>query len=310
MLISFAIPAYNASHSVDRTLSSIFEVSFPKYWKVEAVVVDDGSLDGNTLKQVVDKFANASLFVHSCNRGMCAARNTGISRTNGDYVCILDADDELVSGWPTILLGIINDCPNTCQVIYAACRNQFGIVTASNPDYEGLLNLDDLLNERYAGEYLPIFRGEYVRNKLYIDLKTRKSCGVVSYINYAMDGPFWISSKVLRIYNEFQEGSVSSGWTKPSKASETVCCYQVLLERYGDLYRKRAPVVYLTKVLRLSVYLKLAKQSGVWSTYIRGASLIVWKESLGVALMLLLGSKASGFIAAFLKKVGLLRRYG
>jgi glycosyltransferase involved in cell wall biosynthesis len=310
MLITFVIPAFNASGSIQRTLDSVFSHSHPDDWVIEAVIVDDGSEDGTALAEVVSDYPGASLVAHSVNRGMCAARNTGIIHSRGKFIFILDADDELVPHWPDTFEAIIRECPSSCQVIYAACRNQFGVVTASEPNYQGLLSLDEVLNERYSGEYLPIFRGDYVRNKLYIDLETRKSCGIVSYINYALDAPFWVSNKVLRIYHEAHAGSVSKGWTSPAKAMETVRCYQTLLEKYGDLFLQRAPRVYRTKLLRLSVYLKLAGLPGAWKIYRRGASFTVWRETLGAATMLLLGAKAAGLIAKTLKKLGLVRRYG
>ena len=310
VLITFVIPAYNASSSIQRTLDSVFGCSFPVNWKVDAVVVDDGSADGSELAEVVSRYGGASLVAHSANLGMCAARNTGITQSQGEFVSILDADDELVPEWPAVFEAIVQECPSSCQLIYAACRNQFGVVTAAEPDYKGLLSLDDVLNERHSGEYLPIFRGDYVRRHLYIDLKTRKSCGIVSYVNYALDSPFWVSNRVLRIYHEAHAGSVSKGWTSPAKAMETVCCYRALLETFGDLYRQRAPRIYRTKLLRLSVYLKLAGLPDAWKTYRRGASLIAWRETLGAATMLLLGAKLAGFIAQTLKKLGMVRRYG
>lgn len=310
MLITFVIPAHNVSRSIQRTLDSIFICSCPEDWKVNAVVVDDGSSDGKELTDIVSRYPSVSLIAHSANRGMCAARNTGIIHSKGDFVSILDADDELVSQWPAIFDTIIRDCPSSCQLIYAACHNQFGVVTAADPDYKGLLSLDDVLNERHSGEYLPIFRGDYVRGKLYIDLNTRKSCGIVSYINYAIDAPFWVSNKVLRIYHESQAGSVSKGWSSPEKAMETVHCYQTLLESYGDLYQQRAPRVYRTKLLRLAVYLKLAFLPEPWKVYCRGASFSVWRETIGAATMIMLGTKAAGLIAKALKKLGLVRRYG
>jgi glycosyltransferase involved in cell wall biosynthesis len=310
MLITFVIPAFNASGSIQRTLNSVFGLAHPDDWKIEVIVVDDGSSDRNALAEVVSNYPTASFIAHSFNSGMCAARNTGIAHSRGEFVSILDADDELVPQWPDIFEVIIQECPPSCQVIYAACRNQFGAITASDPHYQGLLSLDDVLNERHSGEYLPIFRGEYVRNKLYVDLKTRKSCGIVSYINYALDSPFWVSNKVLRIYHEAQDGSVSKGWTSSAKAMETVRCYRTLLEKYGDLYQQKAPRIYRTKLLRLAIYLKLAGLPEAWKTYRQGASFAAWRETVGAAIMLLLGAKAAGLIAKALKNLRMVRRYG
>jgi hypothetical protein len=83
-----------------------------------------------------------------------------------------------------------------------------------------------------------------------------------------------------------------------------------LLKKFGYLYQQRAPQVYRTKLLRLSIYLKLAGRPEPWKTYRQGAALTVWRESVGAAIMLLLGAKAAGFIARTLKKLGMIRRYG
>ena len=64
--------------------------------------MDDGSLDTRALKVVVDNYSNARMLSHSKNKGMCAARNTGIASSLGEIVIILDSDDELVSDWPEI----------------------------------------------------------------------------------------------------------------------------------------------------------------------------------------------------------------
>jgi glycosyltransferase involved in cell wall biosynthesis len=310
VLISFAIPAFNASRTIARTLDSVFGAILPEGWRVEAIVVDDGSEDGEALAEAVAVFPTARLVRHPENLGMCAGRNSGVAHSQGDLVIILDADDELVVDWPQTLAEILREWPHECRLCYAACRNQDGVITAAEPDYCGRLDLDDLLNERHAGEYLPVFRGDYVRATHYVDLGMRKSCGIVSYLRFAHDAPFWVTNQVLRIYHDAHAGSVTRGWTSPAKAAETARCYQALFERYGELYRQRAPRVYQTKLLRLAVYLRLAGLPGAWVAYRRGAAASAWRESLGAAVMLLLGGRAAGVLADQLKKTGWIRRYG
>lgn len=310
MLITFVIPAYNASDTISRTLDSVFRCSIPPNWQVEAVVVDDGSQDGLELAETVSRYSSARMVVHESNRGMCAGRNSGIAASLGDIVTILDSDDELVAGWPTVLIKIIQEWPADTQICYAACQNPDGIVTAQQPDYRGYLTVLDILNERHAGEYIPLFRGDYVREKSYVDLGMRKSCGIVSYINFALDGPFWVTSRVLRIYHEARAGSVTYGWASPKKAAETAKCYQALFERYSALYQREAPKVYRTKLLRFAVYLKLAGMPGAWRTWGKGASFTAVRETVGAALILMVGATLGASFVAMLKKIGLVRRYG
>lgn len=310
MLISYVIPAYNSSATIKRTLDSVFNVTLPASWSVEALVVDDGSLDSAALAAVTATYNGARLLSHEANRGMCAGRNTGITESCGDIVTILDSDDELVSDWPVVLATVMNEWSINTQVCYVACCNSQGQVTASDPNYNGTLTLNDLLNERQSGEYIPLFRGDYVRDKLYIDLGLHKSCGIVSYINFVQDAPFWISSRVMRIYHDDRVGSVSSGWTNPKKARETVQCYLELFQRYGHLYQRDAPKVWCTKQLRLAVYLRLSKMPGAWTWWWRGASFTCIKESAGAFMILAFGRRMGAWLAQVGKRMGIIRRYG
>ena len=310
MLISFVMPAYNASTTIVRTLDSVFDTALPEGWSVEVLVVDDGSSDSAELTTVVGGHPNARLLSHEANLGMCAGRNTGITESHGDIVTILDSDDELVADWPAVLAAVMNEWPINTQVCYVACRNSEGQVTASDPNYNGTLTLSDLLNERQSGEYIPLFRGDYVRDKLYIDLGLRKSCGIVSYINFVQDAPFWISNRVMRIYDDDRVGSVSSSWTSPKKAWETAQCYLELFHRYGHLYQRDAPKVWCTKQLRLAVYLRLSGMPGAWPWWRRGVSLSCIKDSIGAFIILAIGRRMGAWLAQAGKRMGIIRRYG
>ena len=310
MMISYIIPAYNSSTTIKRTLDSIFSVTLPTNWSVEVLVVDDGSLDSTALNAVVVSYPDARLLSHGKNRGMCAGRNTGIASSQGEIVIILDADDELVLEWPVTFAAIMDEWPKNCFLCYAACHNPKGIVTAKDPHYTGPLTLGDILNERYSGEYLPIFRGDYIRDKQYIDLGTRKSCGIISYINFAHDATFWVSNRIMRVYDDNRVNSVSSDWTSPKKTLETTKCYFELFQRYGHLYKRDAPKIWQTKQLRLAVYLCFSEMPGAWIWWWRGVSFICIKESVGAFIILVLGRRMGGWLAQAGKRIKIIRRYG
>ena len=310
MLISCIVPAFNASTTIVQTLASVFDTALPNEWSVEVLVVDDGSSDSAALATVVGIHPNARLLVHETNRGTCAGRNTGIAASHGDIVIMLDSDDELVPGWPAVVAAVMKEWPTNTHVCYFACHNTEGKVTAENPSYSGALTLSDMLNERYSGEYIPVFRGDYVRGKQYIDLGMPKPCEIVSYINFAHDGPFWISNLILRIYHEGNIGSLTHDWTSPKKARAAVQCYFELFQRYGSLYQCKAPKVWNTKRLRLAVYLRLAAMPGAWNWWWAGASLSCAKESVGALVILVLGPRLGAKIAQLVKKMGLIRQYG
>ncbi|WP_162926613.1 glycosyltransferase family 2 protein [Pedobacter chitinilyticus] len=90
-LVSIIIPSYNYANFIIETLTSI---RGQKYEHWEAIVVDDGSTD-NTEALVLElaKVDARIIYVYQENKGLSAARNTGIKKASGDYIQFLDADD-------------------------------------------------------------------------------------------------------------------------------------------------------------------------------------------------------------------------
>lgn len=90
-LISLIIPCYNAEHTLERCLSSVFLQS---YNNLEIIVVDDGSTDNTS--EVYQKFQSrderVKIFKQD-NSGVSKARNNGVKKATGDYICFVDSDD-------------------------------------------------------------------------------------------------------------------------------------------------------------------------------------------------------------------------
>jgi glycosyltransferase involved in cell wall biosynthesis len=90
--LSVVITTYQHAHYLADALDSVVAEPISG---LEVVVVDDGSTDRPD--QVVARFAGVR-FIHQKNRGLSAARNTGLAHCTGDYVVFLDADDMFVRG--------------------------------------------------------------------------------------------------------------------------------------------------------------------------------------------------------------------
>jgi glycosyltransferase involved in cell wall biosynthesis len=65
----------------------------------EVIIVDDGSTDPDTRDLLARWKRPRTEVVLAEHRGLPAARNTGIRRARGDYICALDADDRLDPQW-------------------------------------------------------------------------------------------------------------------------------------------------------------------------------------------------------------------
>jgi len=310
--LTILVPAYHAAVTIGATLRSIFGPlrEMGSTLKLEVVLVDDGSPDGEELKNAILAYPSVCLLVLPRNVGKLAAINAGAQVSHGEVVMILDADDTLVPDWPKVLGRILLEWPAAAPVCFSACCNQTGQTTVSNPAYRGLLSFSDLLNERNSGEYLPLIRGEILRGVGYVPIPGAAACEVVSYLNFAKEHAFWVSPEILRVYHESRPDSLSSGWGDASKSEQMVRCYDALFSRFAENYAALAPRVWRTKRLRLAVYLMLAGRPGAWRMWWQAAHWKVWRESIGSAIMLLLGRQGTVNLVGLLKRHGLVRRYG
>jgi glycosyltransferase involved in cell wall biosynthesis len=88
--VSVIIPTYNRRELVRRAIRSVLEQTDPVE---EIVVVDDGSGDG-TREALHAEFGDRIQYVWQPNAGVSAARNRGLRQAQGQYLALLDSDDE------------------------------------------------------------------------------------------------------------------------------------------------------------------------------------------------------------------------
>lgn len=92
--VSIIMPVYCVDEEfLCKSIESACEQS---YKNIEIIVVDDGSPDnsGKIADTYIEKDKRIHV-VHTLNRGVSAARNTGLSISTGDFVFFLDSDDWL-----------------------------------------------------------------------------------------------------------------------------------------------------------------------------------------------------------------------
>ena len=91
-LVSIVVPVYNAGRFLDETINTVKNQTYENW---ELLLVDDCSTDDS--KKVFLKYEDDKR-IHwirlTKNVGAAEARNNGIDRANGRYLCFLDADDK------------------------------------------------------------------------------------------------------------------------------------------------------------------------------------------------------------------------
>lgn len=93
IIVSIIIPTYNRENTILRAVNSVINQTYTNW---ELIIIDDGSTD-NTKEIIkpclIDK---RIIYYYQKNKGVCAARNYGISKASGEYIALLDSDDEFL----------------------------------------------------------------------------------------------------------------------------------------------------------------------------------------------------------------------
>lgn len=90
-LISVIVPVYNAESYLEKCMVSITSQT---YQNLEIILVDDGSPDTSPdLCDAWEERDSRVRVIHQKNKGVAAARNTGLDVADGEFVAFVDPDD-------------------------------------------------------------------------------------------------------------------------------------------------------------------------------------------------------------------------
>lgn len=110
-MISVVIPLYNKEKQIANTLRSVFAQTYTDY---EIIVVNDGSTD-NSVAAVKSLNDPRIRLIHQKNAGVSAARNRGIEEARGEYIALLDGDDQWKPKFLETIANLITKYPE-CDV--------------------------------------------------------------------------------------------------------------------------------------------------------------------------------------------------
>ena len=95
--VSVIIPTHKGSKYIEDAVKSILNQT---YQNIEIIVVDDNGLGTEEQKKTKDAInfyiesEKIKYIPHKTNRNGSVARNTGVKNSTGEYICLLDDDDE------------------------------------------------------------------------------------------------------------------------------------------------------------------------------------------------------------------------
>ncbi len=143
--VSVIIPVYNVEDYLALSVASVRQQTLED---IEIICVNDGSTDGSReILALLEAVDSRIVVIDKPNGGLSSARNAGIDRATGEYLCFLDADDLMDEG----ACGAIAD---------AFERTGADVVTygaSSYPPFRGYPWLERVLSPRDVvyGEFTP-----------------------------------------------------------------------------------------------------------------------------------------------------------
>lgn len=147
-IISIIIPCYNQGHYLKEAVDSIL-LAHP----LEIIIVNDGSTDTATLNILKELSEKGFQIINQPNKGLGAARNTGIKAGQGKYILPLDSDNKISPESISEGIKLLEEDPSI-DVVYGNAE-YFGEKTGLWES--GEFNLQRLMIENYI-DACAIFR--------------------------------------------------------------------------------------------------------------------------------------------------------
>lgn len=217
----------------------------------EMLVIDSASTDGS--RELVREYARRDprirLICEEARRGVCPARNAGVDASAGQWIVVLDSDDELAPGALSLFRKNIEKRPDVDQHRFM-CRWDDGSLTPRPPlrdevwHYEDYLRFLDRSSDGGNDETIACVRAETFKSVRYPE---DRSYETLYHLEWAQRFVAASSPVVARHYhtdavdqNSFTPNPMHWLRVAPDHANSL---WQVI-ERHGEAMRRVAPSFY------------------------------------------------------------------
>lgn len=169
-MVDIIIPVYNVSLYLQKCLDSVLRQT---YNNIHIIIVDDGSTDGSS--SICDEYSQYDnvTIVHQKNGGLSAARNTGLEKSNGDFVMFIDSDDWIEPNTVETLLNVLikNDGDIACSRFFFEYEDKT-ICTSPQKGEIKIYNQEEALKEVLAKRSIGYAAwGKIYKRSLFDDIK-------------------------------------------------------------------------------------------------------------------------------------------
>lgn len=286
--ISVIVPIYGVEKFIRRCAESLLSQTLEG---VEYIFVNDATKDNSikVLHEVIETYKNRSLDIkiinHPINRGLPAARNTGLRVATGEYIYHCDSDDFLESN--ALELYYNAAITKNADFVWSDYYISYGSkeIYKKQPDCS---SISDVLDATLSGKMKYNVWNKLVRRTVYVQneilfpegysmgedmtmIKLMSCSGNVAYVNEALYHYVQLNSSSM-MQNCFSDNHIRA----LKHNCEDVVAY--LKKKYADDYNVS---IYSFALLIKWPFLTTSDRSlyEVWSSWIPEANEYIWKDA-------------------------------
>ena len=143
--ISVIMTVFNTNYTyTKRAIDSVLKQDFQDF---ELIIIDDGSkdVDRDSLMQYVEKYEDKIVYIRHSNRGQSASINRGVLYSLGEYITIIDSDDEYKPNHLSACLQAVNNLDLVCSTTETIVDTIDDYYVPDKNDLTKLIHLDDAI---------------------------------------------------------------------------------------------------------------------------------------------------------------------
>lgn len=238
MKLSIITPVYNRADCIRQCVNSVATQSIPPGWKIEQIITDDGSTD-NTPKEIKSLHSEYPELINAQflekNRGTNAARNKAIAEATGEWIVILDSDDEMLPEAVQTICSTIDANPDIRHFLFstddtANARAMFGETEH--------FNFQDFLLGKVSGDFVHVMRRETLQTMPFNE-RLRIFEGIFFLHYYKLAGDILFTNKALyhRDRTRTDHATFELNMVSRKAIATKAAAYKLQRDLYSDDYR-------------------------------------------------------------------------
>ncbi len=271
-LVSVIIPTYKRQASiVKRAIASVLCQTYNNF---EVIIVDD-SPDEYIYRSEVENMIlllnseKVKYIKHDVNKGACAARNTGIIASRGDFVAFLDDDDEWLPNKLEKQMSLMDD--SDFGLVY--CRhfivddNKKSIIMDKRMCYKGEVFAKLIISNFVGSTSFVLIRRECIDKVGMFNTELESAQDYEMWLRIANFYKITFANDPLVKYHIHGDERITSNAEKKIQGLEKV---NIIFSDYLALHKK-VKAIRLIKIV--PYYLAVNKHDKAWNTYLAAVKL-------------------------------------